>query len=98
MVFDSRNSKMTSKLPLNLLVLSYRKILSKFIMRDISVKKKDVAQKLSNFFFKWHSFKYHKLDLVKNQAHFFSWFTYNLQLKPDNFSELILLNYCCLII
>ena len=51
MVFDSRNSKMTSKLPLNLLVLSYRKILSKFIMRDISVKKKDVAQKLSNFFF-----------------------------------------------
>ena len=39
MFFDSRNSKMVSKLPLNLLVLGYRQILSKFTMRYISVKK-----------------------------------------------------------
>ena len=39
MFFDSRNSKMTSKLPKNLLVLSYWQILSKFAMRYISVKK-----------------------------------------------------------
>ena len=39
-VFDSRNSKGTSKLHQNLLVLSYRKILSKFTMQYIPVKKK----------------------------------------------------------
>ena len=43
MFFDSRNSKMTSKLPYKLLGLSYRQILSNFTMQYIFVKKRDVA-------------------------------------------------------
>ena len=38
-----------------------------------------------------------KLDLLKNSAQVISWFTHNLKLKVENFLELILLNYCCLI-
>ena len=34
---------------------------------------------------------------MKKWAQVFSWFTHNLQLKSDNFSELILLNHGCLI-
>ena len=34
---------------------------------------------------------------MKKWAQVLSWFTHNLQLKSDNFSELILLNHCCLI-
>ena len=41
--FDSKNSKMTSKLPKKLLVFSYRKVLSKFTIQYISIKEKDVA-------------------------------------------------------
>ena len=43
MFFNSRNSKLTSKLPSNLLLLSYRKIISKFTIQYISVKEKYVA-------------------------------------------------------
>ena len=35
--------------------------------------------------------------MVKKWAQVFSWFTYNLQLKSRNSSELILLDHCCLI-
>ena len=38
-----------------------------------------------------------KLDLLKNSAQVFSWFTHNPKLKLEKFLELILLNYCCLI-
>ena len=43
MFFDSKNSKMISKLPWNLLVLSYRIILWKFTIQYIYLKEKDVA-------------------------------------------------------
>ena len=43
MFCDFRNSKMTPKLPLNQLVLSYKKILSKFTMQYISINKNEVA-------------------------------------------------------
>ena len=43
MFFDLINSKMTWKLPWNLQVLSYKKILSKFTIQYMSVKETDVA-------------------------------------------------------
>ena len=45
-----------------------------------------------------HSFMYYKLDLVKNWAKVLPLFTHNLQLKLDNFSELILSSFCSLIV
>ena len=43
MVFDSRNSRMTSKLPKNLLLLSYKKNLSKFTIQYISMKENEAV-------------------------------------------------------
>ena len=62
-----------------------------------AVKKKDVVIKLSKLFYN-HTFKYYKFKLVEKWAQFLFRFSQNLQLKSDNFSEPILLNYCSLIL
>ena len=36
--------------------------------------------------------------MVKKRAQVLSWFTHNLQVKSDHFLQLILLDYCSLII
>ena len=84
MFFEPTNSEMASELPKNLLLLSYRQILSKFAMRYISVKKTMWCYSWLNCF---------SIALLNSSS-----FLVHLVLKSDNFSELILLNYCCLII
>ena len=67
MLSDSGNSKITSKFSQNLLVLRYRKVLSKIIFQYKSVKQNDMALQLSSFLFLDYCFKY-KLLAVKKRG------------------------------
>ena len=96
--FDSRNSKIIWKFSESLLVLNFENwAMVKSYQNLQCCEKKDVVLQLSKLFSN-HTFKYYKFKLVKKWAQFLFWFSQNLQLKSDNFSEPILLNYCSLIL